>query len=69
MSGVSTIAGIIAGYKSGQITEEVAKRALRQLGCGNDTAALLGLGAGIVGGMVLGDVIGDAVSDIFESLF
>jgi len=69
MSGFNSIASIVGGYKAGQISEQTAKRLLKELGVDNDTATLLGIGAGIVGGIVFGNVIGDAVGDILDSLF
>jgi len=68
-NGLGTIAGVVAGYKAGQISEAVAVRLLKQLGADNEIASLLGLGAGIVGGLVFGDVIADAVGDILGDLF
>lgn len=67
--GLGTIAGIVAGFKAGQISESVARRLLREMGCDGDVASILCIGAGIVGGMIVGDIIADSVSDIFDSLF
>jgi len=69
MSGYATVASVVAGYKAGQISERVATRLLRELGCDRELTALLGLGAGIVGGIVFGDIIGDAVGGILDDLF
>lgn len=69
MSGYGTIASIIAGYKAGDISKNVAEKLLREMGVDNDVASLLSFGAGIVGGIIAGDIIGDAVSDIFDDLF
>lgn len=69
MSGFSTIAGIVAGYKAGQLTEKAANKLLRELGCDDEVSSLLGLVAGVAGSIVLGNVISDAVDDIFGDLF
>lgn len=67
---LNTIARIVAGYKAGQITEDVAKNLLRKLGVDdNDVLNYLGIAAGIVGGFIIGDVISDTVSDIIGDLF
>ena len=67
--GLGTIAGIVAGYKAGEISERTAKQLLREIGCDDDVATVLGIGAGIVGGLIVGDIVSDAVSDIFDSFF
>lgn len=69
MTGFGTIAGIIAGFKAGEITERTANRLLREIGCDSELTTLLSAGAGLVGGFLIGDIIGDAVSDLFEDLF
>ena len=66
MQGLQTIAGVVAGFKAGDITERTAKRLLLELGADNDEiTSLLSFGAGIVGGMIVGDIVADAVGDIF----
>lgn len=63
---LNTIAGVVAGFKAGQITETTARRLLREFGTGDDTIdSLLAFGAGVVGGFLVGDLVSDAVSDLF----
>lgn len=69
MSGFSTIAGIVAGYKAGQVTEQAANKLLRELGCDDEISSLLCFAAGLAGAIVFGNAIGDAVDDIFGDLF
>lgn len=66
MSSLGSIAGIVAGFKAGEITEMQANRLLRQLGVDNDISTYLSIGAGIVGGIIAGDLVSDAVSEIFN---
>lgn len=68
-NGFGTIAGVVAGYKAGNISEREANRLLRTLGCDRDLATLLAAGVGIATAFAVGDVIADAVSDIFDDLF
>lgn len=67
MSGLQTIASVVAGFKAGEITERTAKRMLLELGADNDEiTSLLAFGAGIVGGFIVGDIVSDAVGDILD---
>ncbi len=69
MSGLNTIAGIVAGYKAGQITEATANRLLRELGADDITALIGGAVAGIAAGIFVGDVVSDTVGDLLDGLF
>jgi hypothetical protein len=60
------VAGIIAGFKAGQITERVAKNALRDLGFDDGVVTnLLSLGAGLA----VDGLLGSVVDDLFDGLF
>lgn len=69
MNDFGTIAGIISGYKAGQITEATANKLLKSIGCDNTITTLVSAGAGLIGGILLGDIVSDAVSDILGDLF
>lgn len=69
MNGFSTIAGIVAGFKAGEISEREATRLLRALGCDDDLGKLLAMGAGIAGGILGGSIVADAVDTILGDWF
>lgn len=69
MSGFGTIAGIIAGYKAGQIGEREAKYLLKEIGVDDELSTLVSAGIGIATGFVVGDAIADALSDGISSIF
>lgn len=69
MSGFGTIAGIIAGYKAGQIGEQEANKLLKQIGFDEDLSTILSAGVGLVSGFVIGDAVADAFSEGISSIF
>jgi phage-related minor tail protein len=63
---LNNIAGVVAGFKAGEITESVAKQQLRSLGVTDDNlTSLLSLAAGAAVGYVVGDVVSDLLDDWF----
>jgi hypothetical protein len=63
---VGDVAGIVAGFKAGQLTQGAAKAALRELGIEDGVVSnLLALGAGLA----VGGLFGSVVDDLFDGFF
>jgi len=64
---VGDVAGLLAGYKAGEISADAANRLLRQWDVtGSPTVdALLSLGVGVA----VGGIVGSFVDDIFDGFF
>ncbi len=63
---VGDVAGLLAGYKAGDIAASEARKLLKEWGTGDDLIdSVLALGAGFA----VGGFVGSFVDDIFDGLF
>jgi hypothetical protein len=63
---IGDVAGVIAGLKAGQITQQEARKLLHEFGTGDEVIdTVLSVGAGLV----VGAAVGSLVDDVFDNIF